>query len=1312
MAAEVRLLKWVLRGWRLWGAALATAAIASAPAGADVPYPTCSSRGCATPGDFGAYLFLAPGELPNDYRASSGDFWKFEPDTGMNVPEAWQVTTGRPDVVAAVLDSGIRWERVELARKIALNVAELPIPAGCLGHDCNGDGFVNVDDFAGTVSDPNANLLLDPQDLILTYSDGVDGDANGYVDDIAGWDFQQDDNDPFDDVDYGHGTGEGLDQVAEANNGGDFPGVAPAGMFVPLKVADSFVAVDSDFAQAVVYAVDLGVSLVSEALGTVNATPTGQAAVDYAYSRGIPVIASAADEESRHHNYPANFEHTIWVNSIRNGDGDVVANEDVYDILNGCTNYGGRAWVAIPSTSCSSEATGRSGGLTGLLVAHGRNLIDRGELAPYPGLSTPFSAEEVRQIFRASAHDIDHSADLSLDMSPAVQDLANLFLSAPAAGLVFASQRFPTQAGWDQFTGYGRVDAARMVAVTADTIPPEADLSGSVRWFDVIDPVATPSKPIVGTAAAVRAPGAFEWTLEVGCGVQPLAWTGIAGGASSQPLRQVELASWDSAASAAQCGFDPAGAFTDTPDPIDFPDQHTVTLRLRVVDSLGNLGEDRRTVAIHHDPTLRYVKRLGASGEGSPALADLDRDGVLDIVYGTTDGLVHALEGTSGAELPGFPVKTDPLPVHASPGYASGAVPIPHEGILAATAAGDLDGDGRIEVVVASVEGKLYVFDDHGRRRGGFPVASDPALSLPVNRDRFNDTDPGFVSAPTLADLDPGGSEPGLEIVLSGLDGHLYAWRKDGQAVAGFPVRLADRAKVSIDDASGKATPLPNSQAQARPAKSISSPAIGDLDGDGEVEIVVATNEEYTGEPNGFSAESAIFQALQGLASQLGETLDLSTQGRLYAVHHDGSLHAGGPFRAGWPVRVPLLISGILPTVGTGTPGSPALADVSGDGDLEIAIFGAIAPVMLFEPDGSSALGLHNNRRRALDIDFVPGGFPFNVPASVGSPDAPFFGALGSGAFGDLDADGAPEYAAPTGGLRRLLDVLAPGRQEFGNHQITAWNPRTGRRLAAFPRPMDDMQFLASPSIADVDGDGSADVIQGSGGYLVRAYRADGATPAGWPKFTHGWLISSPTPGDVDGDGDIEVVAATREGNLFVWDTPAPASEASIQWQGFGGDRHNSGNWSSDVPKTATGGSPLRALVWRLESIQEALPSTPAAGGSALAPIALELAIGALESGSFALGTALLPWIEQGLRTPPQAAAALEPLRAQLVSAVETALVRALAVPCRPGDTVCPGKRNLANLYRSFGDLARTAGDDHLAVALWGRALFLVLISQ
>jgi hypothetical protein len=457
-------------------------------------------------------------------------------------------------------------------------------------------------------------------------------------------------------------------------------------------------------------------------------------------------------------------------------------------------------------------------------------------------------------------------------------------------------------------------------------------------------------------------------------------------------------------------------------------------------------------------------------------------------------------------------------------------------------------------------------------------------LSDPAQRDPLNDTDPGIIAAPTLVDLDPPTAEPDLEIVAAALDGHLYAWRANGTPVAGYPVRIADRTRVDIDPATGRATARA-AGVRERGAKLLGSPAVGDLDGDGRNDVVLPSNEEYDGEPNGFAIESPILSLLKAFGDQLGGAFEFETAGRLYAVHSDGNLAAGGPFLPGWPVGVPLLTPGLLPTVGTGTPGAPALADLDGQGSLRAAIFSSAGPAMLFAADGSPALGLLAGAPRSFALDFPGGGFP-NVPPTAGSADAPFIPALGAGAFGDLTGDGHPEYVAASVGLRKLLDAAAPGRQRFGDHQIAAYDTASGALLPAYPAVMDDLQFLTSPSIADVDGDGIPEVLQGSGAYLLRAYRGDGGVPQGFPKFTHGWLISSPTPGDVDGDGKIELVAATREGRLYVWDTPAPASETAIPWQGFGRDRRNTQNLASGVSPLAAARTSSESLAWEVEATQ------------------------------------------------------------------------------------------------------------------------------
>ena len=123
--------------------------------------------------------------------------------------------------------------------------------------------------------------------MTIAFADGNDGDGNGFADDIAGWDFLDNDNDPFDDVQYGHGTGEAEDPSPRPTTAAN-SGTCPNCTFIPLRVGDSFVADVNRFAQAAIYAVDNGVLVVQEALGTLNNSQLARHAVDYAYAHGVP----------------------------------------------------------------------------------------------------------------------------------------------------------------------------------------------------------------------------------------------------------------------------------------------------------------------------------------------------------------------------------------------------------------------------------------------------------------------------------------------------------------------------------------------------------------------------------------------------------------------------------------------------------------------------------------------------------------------------------------------------------------------------------------------------------------------------------------------------------------------------------------------------------------------------------------------------------------------------------------------------------------------------------------------------------------
>jgi len=124
----------------------------------DVMYtePDYELRFLETPND---PLFGDQWALLNDGQTVNGD--PGTPGADIRAPEAWDISTGSPSTLIASLDSGIDYTHPDLAANI----------------------WTNPDEIAGN---------------------GIDDDGNGYIDDIHGWDFWDDDNDPIDES--GHGT--------------------------------------------------------------------------------------------------------------------------------------------------------------------------------------------------------------------------------------------------------------------------------------------------------------------------------------------------------------------------------------------------------------------------------------------------------------------------------------------------------------------------------------------------------------------------------------------------------------------------------------------------------------------------------------------------------------------------------------------------------------------------------------------------------------------------------------------------------------------------------------------------------------------------------------------------------------------------------------------------------------------------------------------------------------------------------------------------------------------------------------------------
>ena len=190
-------------------------------------------------------------------------------------------------------------------------------------YDCNGDGAFNVDDYASdprvshTAGNDEADSILDGSDLIAAFSDGTDADANGYVDDIAGWDFFDDDNDPYDASSYSSASNHGTGRAEEAGEAGQRRRRRhrrlPECQIVPMRVWDTFVVDTNNFAQAVLYAADNDIEVVEGAVGGLFNSRFARAAFDYAYRHGVFLAIVSSDLNTADHNIPTLYDEAMQV---------------------------------------------------------------------------------------------------------------------------------------------------------------------------------------------------------------------------------------------------------------------------------------------------------------------------------------------------------------------------------------------------------------------------------------------------------------------------------------------------------------------------------------------------------------------------------------------------------------------------------------------------------------------------------------------------------------------------------------------------------------------------------------------------------------------------------------------------------------------------------------------------------------------------------------------------------------------------------------------------------------------------------------
>jgi len=1145
---------------------------------------------------------------------------------GVRADSAWKYSTGDPDTVIAILDTGIRWQERDLVNKIHLNRGELPVPQGAGGsacppnphsdlYDCNGDRAFDVRDYADdprvseAAGDQEADDILDASDLIATFSAGAfpggisgaeDDDGNGYLNDIAGWDFFDDDNDPYDASSCcsanGHGTGRAREAAAETNNTRAGVGMCPDCQVMPLRVWDTFVVPGDNYAMGVVYATENGASVVEGAVGGLTNTRFARSAFRHADESGVALTLVSSDINSANHNYPTNYNEAIYVggslpdtapNETCQGPGGLPGLPDfpgppddfaagctefigLLDELSGCnadppdpfcisptpanaqpittsffrnsnlTQYGGKADIVLMGAT-GSENTGQASGAAGLLASYGRE-----------ELGSPLSGNEIRQLLTMTAEDVRPINTGTIGQPDKAND------------------------GWDPHFGYGRVNlAAAMARIEAGVIPPEAQID-SPDWFAPVNVDRLPESGLVLTGRAAAPHGEVgSWELEYACGADALdadfqpvpgaSGTGAVDGEIGTIPKALltELADTDNCdGSVANDAGRPAGASADAwpenPYPDPDPERHSVQLRLTVHDAdetpaAPNIGRYRKTIFPYRDDgNLPGWPRplgsgsdadklvTGSGGEVSPRLYDVDGDNALDVLQATSSGELHALhaDGTPVASFNGGqPVTTDPI-VLATAGRIPAEVPVPNEP-LRVPAIGDVDGDREAEIVATAGE-HVYVWALGGQRE--LKIRLDPSLSEPcvpgVPKPCFNTADRAITSS---------------NHIKRGFFGSPALADLDGDGILEIVATALDQHLYAFSGLPGVADrDLPNFPVKlesegADGAEIVTSPAIADLDGDDTngPEVIVATNEVIGGDAQ------PEFPPIFALISFFLESSTGSNP--VYAVHGNGVPLTEAE---GWPVKVGVAAGDLLPLVLPGH--DSAVLDVDGDGDDEVSV-SAGTSVM---PGGA----------RLVDGN----GEPISSYTNPASPEltdqGPILNLADYQSVGDLTGDGTPDVIKGGLTVNGAANLLAVNQNLPFNHVEQAFDPETGTAVPGYPIATDDFQLVSQASIARVAGDGDAhQALVGTGLYNLHAYGPDGTEPQGstpatsWPKFTGGWQQATPAVGDSDGDGDLDVTTLTREGWSFLWDTGVDACDGSNEeWWTFHHDERSSANYGTD----------------------------------------------------------------------------------------------------------------------------------------------------
>ncbi len=396
----------------------------------------------------------------------------------------------------------------------------------------------------------------------------------------------------------------------------------------------------------------------------------------------------------------------------------------------------------------------------------------------------------------------------------------------------------------------------------------------------------------------------------------------------------------------------------------------------------------------------------------------------------------------------------------------------------------------------------------------------------------------GFsTTSPVIGDLD--GNFTNMEIVISrsggmGVQGALHVYNSSGGEIWKY------RSSSPI----------------------LSSPALGDINNDGDLEVVVGSDDgtlhvfhsngsDLYGWPQSVMNKIRSAPALSDLDNDMSDGLEIivgSYDGKVYAWYSNGTLW--------WSVEAGSLLSS-----------SPAVGDIDGDSDLEVVIGSEDGWIYAFHHDG-----------------FTVQGWPVELGGKIAS----------SPAIGDIDGDGDLEVVVgwwgddtgkvyafhhdgsnvenwPKETAREVLSSPALGDLDGDGYLEVVVGDWSGTVYAWYyngtpmwNRSTEAGSIYSSPAVGDIDGDGKPEIVVGlqrsTAGGRVYAWHYNGSLVSEFPLNTSNPIDPSPALGDIDGDGDIElVVGSSAKGDVYVWDLEGAYNHSNMEWRMFRHDPLHTG---------------------------------------------------------------------------------------------------------------------------------------------------------